>query len=164
MTTILFLCHGNICRSPMAEMIFRELVGRSGLDDRFCAVSAAVSTEETGNDIYPPAKRILRQKGIPFGLHRAHLVTKAEMESAALVIIMDEQNRRRLHYLFGNKFDAKTHLLMEYAGEKRSVADPWYTDDFEQAYRDIDTGCRGLLGSLTDAEWRKPSEMQSSSL
>ena len=150
MTTILFLCHGNICRSPMAEMIFRDLANKEGLGNRLCAVSAAVSTEETGNDIYPPAKRMLKQKGIPFTSHRAHLVTKTEMESATLVIIMDEQNRRRLHYLFGNRFDAKTHLLMEYAGESRSVADPWYTDDFEAAYRDIDAGCRGLLRTLTD--------------
>ena len=150
MTTILFLCHGNICRSPMAEAMFRELTRKAGLDDRFRAVSAAVSTEETGNDIYPPAKRMLKQKGVPFASHHAHLVTKAEMEEAAIVIIMDEQNRRWLHYLFGNKFDGKTHLLMEYAGEMRAVADPWYTDDFEQAYRDIDAGCRGLLKSLTE--------------
>ena len=150
MTKILFVCHGNICRSPMAEMIFRDLADKAGLGDAFRCFSAAISNDEIGNDIYPPAKRILRQKGVPFTPHRAHLVTKAEMEGSDLVIIMDEENRRRLHYLFGSSFDAKTHLMMEYAGETRSVADPWYTDDFEAAFRDIDAGCRGLLRALTD--------------
>ena len=152
MTTILFLCHGNICRSPMAEMIFRDLADKAGLGERFCAVSAAVSTEETGNDIYPPAKRILREKGITISPHRAHLVTRTEMNEAQLVIIMDGQNLRWLHRLFGSEFDTKTHLLMEYAGVSRSVADPWYTDDFDSAYRDIDAGCRGLLRMLTDGK------------
>ena len=107
---ILFICHGNICRSPMAEMIFKNLADKAGLRDAFRCFSAAISNDEIGNDIYPPAKRILRQKGVPFTPHRAHLVTKAEMEGSDLVIIMDEENRGRLHYLFGSSFDAKTHL------------------------------------------------------
>ena len=148
MTTILFLCHGNICRSPMAEMIFRDLADKAGCGERFRAVSAALTDDEIGNDIFPPAKRMLRQKGVPFVRHRAHRVTRAELEDAQLVIIMDEENRWLLHRLFGSGFDGKTRLMMEYAGERRDVADPWYTDDFEQAFRDIDAGCRGLLKAL----------------
>ena len=149
-TRVLFVCHGNICRSPMAEAVFRHLAREAGLDGAFHISSAALSREELGNDIYPPAKRMLRQMGIPFAPHRARLVTERELAEAALVLIMDGDNLRRMHRLFGERFDAKTHLLMEYAGETRDVADPWYTDDFAQTYRDIDAACRGLLRAAAD--------------
>jgi len=148
-TGIIFLCHGNICRSPMAEFVMKDLVSKAGRNSDFEITSAAVSDEETGNDIYPPAKRMLHSMGIPFSCHEAHKITLSEYMRSDIVIIMDESNRRLLRWILGNGADfSKVHLLMEYAGEKRSVADPWYTGDFRKAYDDILKGCKGLCGSL----------------
>ena len=141
---IIFLCHGNICRSPMAEWLFKHLAAEAGVSERFEVTSAAVSYEEEGNGMYPPAKRKLYQKGIPFGDHRAHRITPGEYAAADLVIIMD----RMLEYIAGPDREGKVHLMLEYAGLSRDVADPWYTGDFETAYNDILAGCRGLLETL----------------
>ena len=145
---IIFLCHGNICRSPIAEWLFKHLAAEAGVSERFEVTSAAVSYEEEGNGMYPPAKRKLTQKGIPFGDHRAHRITPAEYAAADLVIIMDRSNRRMLEYIVGSDREGKVHLMLEYAGLSRDVADPWYTGDFETAYNDILAGCRGLLETL----------------
>ena len=145
---IIFLCHGNICRSPMAEWLFKHLAAEAGVSERFEVTSAAVSYEEEGNGMYPPAKRKLTQKGIPFGDHRAHRITPAEYAAADLIIIMDRSNRRMLEYIVGSDREGKVHPMLEYAGLSRDVAYPWYTGDFETAYNDILAGCRGLLETL----------------
>ena len=145
MTKVLFICHGNICRSPMAEFILKDLAARAGREKDFFISSAAVSSEETGNDMYPPAKRILREKGVPFERRHARRVTAEEMDTYDLIIVMDGSNRRNLERMFGTFFTRKIRYLSEYAGIGRDVADPWYTDDFETAYSDILEGCRGIL-------------------
>ena len=148
-THILFVCHGNICRSPMAEFVMKQLVREAGCADRFEIDSCAVSREEIGNDLYPPAKAKLREKGVPFGHRRARQITRADYESADYILLMDRQNRRWLDRLLGGDPAGKVHLLLEYAGRNDSVADPWYTGDFEAAYQDILEGCCGLLAALT---------------
>ncbi len=148
MIKILFLCHGNICRSPMAEFILKKMVRDAGCEDRFEIASAAVSREEIGNDIYPPARQKLREKNVPFDRRSAHLVTEREMRESDLVVIMDSSNERWLHRLFGDRYDSKIRYLMDFAGERRDVSDPWYSGDFERTYQDIVTGCRALLDRL----------------
>ena len=146
---IIFLCHGKICRRPMAEWLFRHLAAEAGIAERFEVSSAAVSYEEEGNGMYPPARRKLYEKGIPFGSHRAHRITRGEYDAADIVIIMDRSNRRMLEYIVGNDDSGKVHMMLEYAGLNRDVADPWYTGDFEKAYNDILMGCKGLLETLS---------------
>lgn len=133
----------------MAEWLFKHLAAEAGITDRFEVSSAAVSYEEEGNGMYPPARRKLYEKGIPFGSHRAHRITREEYDGADLVIIMDRYNRRMLEYIVGDEDAGKVHMMLEYAGLNRDVADPWYTGDFEKAYRDILMGCRGLLETLS---------------
>lgn len=147
MKKIIFLCHGNICRSPMAEYVMKDLVARKGLSDRFEITSGAVSDEELGNPIYPPAQRKLREKGVPFGHHSAHKISKAEYDDQDMIIVMDRSNLRWLSRIVGD-LDGKVHMMMEFAGQSRDVADPWYTGDFEQTYRDVLAGCEGLLKIL----------------
>ena len=149
MTKILFICHGNICRSPMAEHIFRRMAREAGRGADFDITSAATSNEEIGNGIYPPAQRVLRAHGVPFTAHAAHRVTREECERNDLILVMDRNNLRNMERMFGTRFSEKTRLLMTYAGEARDVSDPWYTGDFETAYRDIEAGCAGLLQALS---------------
>ena len=147
-TSILFICHGNICRSPMAEFIFKDMVRKAGREEEYIIASAAVSREELGNNMYAPARDVLRAHGVPFGKHRAHQVTEQEMREYDLIIIMDESNLHYLRRMFGGRYLDKVRMLMEYTGCIRSVSDPWYTDDFETAYADILCGCRALLSAL----------------
>lgn len=159
---IIFVCHGNICRSPMAEYVMKDLVRKAGLENEFEITSGAVSREEIGNDIYPPAKRKLHEKGVSFSRHAAHQITASEFAQQDLIILMDRSNQRLLGRIVPNWEDAparaplqdtgingKVHLMMEFAGESRDVADPWYTGDFEQTYQDVLAGCTGLIEQIT---------------
>ena len=148
LTKILFVCHGNICRSPMAEFIFKDMVLSKGLEKFFHIESAAVSTEETGNSIYPPAKRCLNAHGIQFDKSKtARQITRADYDRFDLIICMDRMNLRWLRYIIPDDPGNKVHLMMSYTGTDRDVADPWYTGDFETTYRDITQACKSLLGS-----------------
>lgn len=143
---IVFVCHGNICRSAMAEFVMKDEVRRTGRENEFEISSAAVSTEQIGNDMYPPAQRKLREKGVPFTRHSAHQITRREFDEADLVVLMDASNRRILSRLIpGSDSSTKTALLMDFTGTPRDVADPWYTGDFEATYRDVLAGCRAIL-------------------
>lgn len=144
MKSVLFVCHGNICRSPMAEFVFKDMVRKAGLED-VRIDSAAVSYEEEGNDIYPPAKRTLQVHGIPFSKHRAHRISDAEASEYDLVVIMDTSNQRLLSHIISPMNMSKVHKMMEYAGLNSDVSDPWYTGDFEKTYQDITDSCAGLL-------------------
>ena len=145
---LLFVCHGNICRSPMAECIMKDLVNKAGLSHQISVSSAALTTEEIGHDMYPPARRMLTAMGIPFTPRRARLMSRTDYTAADLVLAMDEENLYHLRRLIGDDEEGKIHLLMEYAGEKREVADPWYTGNFRKTYDDIRRGCEGLLQAL----------------
>ena len=162
MIKIMFLCHGNICRSPMAEYVMKDLVKKAGLSDEFEITSGAVSDEEWGNPIYPPAQRKLREKGVSFGRHSAHKISALEFADQDLVIVMDRSNLRWLSWIVkdyssspagasieGSGISGKVHMMMEFTGQTRDVADPWYTGDFEQTYQDVLAGCTALLKLLT---------------
>ena len=143
----LFVCHGNICRSPMAEFIFKALAQAKG--KAVYAESAAVSTEEIGNSIYPPAKRCLNAHGIPFDTSKtARQITRADYDRFDLIICMDRMNLRWLKYIIPNDPAGKVRLMMSYAGQDRDVADPWYTGDFETTYRDLTEATEKLLEAV----------------
>lgn len=149
MTKLCFVCHGNICRSPMAEFVMKDLVKKAGLEDEFVIASSAVSAEELGNHVYPPAKKVLKEHGISVGDKHAELLTRRDYDLYDLLIAMDTSNLRNIDRIIRSDPEGKVHLLMSYAGKSASVADPWYTGDFETAYNDIREGCEGLLRSLT---------------
>ena len=153
MTKILFICHGNICRSPMAEFVMKDLVKKAGMESQFHIESAATSTEEIGNPVYPPARRKLAEHEISSDGHAARQLRNEDYDRFDLLIGMDKANLRNIHRICGGDFDGKIHLLMEYAGyPEAEVADPWYTDDFEATWRDVLAGCQGLLGALRSKE------------
>lgn len=149
MKKILFVCHGNICRSPMAEYIMKDLVKKAGLEDQFQIASAATSREEIGNPVYPPARRKLAEHGISCDGHAARQLRNSDYEEYDLLIGMDRANLRNMYHICGGDFNDKMHLLMEYVGRpEQEVADPWYTDDFDATWRDVLAGCQGLLDHL----------------
>ena len=139
MVKILFVCHGNICRSPMAEFVMKDIVKKAGRAGEFQIASAAVSREELGTPVYPPARRELQKHGIACDGHRAHQITRSDLESYDLIYYMDGSNARYLRRLFGDDA-AKCRPLLE-----RDVADPWYTGDFGATWDDICEGCRRIL-------------------
>ncbi|SDB21801.1 protein-tyrosine phosphatase [Ruminococcaceae bacterium FB2012] len=145
MRRIMFICHGNICRSPMAEFIMKELVRREGREEEFVISSCAVSTEELGNGIYPPARAELERRGIPCGRHRAVQLSRKDYGSYDMFIVMDKSNLRRARDILGGDPEGKLSMLMTHAGISRDVSDPWYSRRFDVAFEDILQGCEGLL-------------------
>lgn len=143
---IIFVCHGNICRSPMAEFVMKKLLADKGAAENFDISSAAVSYEEFGNDIYPPAKKKLREHHIPFAPHKAHRITQREFDNADYVILMDRSNINILRSVLDTSCgENKIHLLLDFTGKPgREIADPWYTGNFEQAFQEIKEGCSAL--------------------
>lgn len=149
MIRVLFVCHGNICRSPMGEFILKALVKAKGLEGRYHIESAAVSMEEIGNPIYPPAKRCLTQHGIQFDNgKRARQVVRADYDRFDRIVCMDQSNLRLIRRIIPDDPQGKIHLMMSYAGVSRDVADPWYTGDFEVAFQDILEGCEAMLSNI----------------
>ena len=148
MTKILFVCHGNICRSPMAEFVMKDMVKKSGLEKEFLIESAATSTEEIGNPVYPPARRKLAEHGIDCSGKTARQLRKSDYEKYDLLIGMDRANLRNMRRICGGNSVDKMHLLMDFTDRPGEVADPWYTRDFDATWRDVDEGCRELLEML----------------
>ena len=145
MTKILFVCHGNICRSPMAEFIMKELVESKGLAEQFYIESAATSLEEIGNPVYPPAKRVLEKRGINCSSKRARRVTKADGEKFDYIICMDSYNVSNISRILSENDFSKVSKLLDFTDNPRDVADPWYTGDFSATERDVCEGCKGLF-------------------
>lgn len=148
MIKILFVCHGNICRSPIAEFYMKDLVQREGLAKEFEIASAATSTEELGNPVYPPARRKLAEHGINCHGKYARQMWGNDYAYYDLLIGMDQKNLRNMKRICGGDEEDKIHSLMEYTEHPRDVADPWYTRDFDATWHDVEEGCQKLLEYL----------------
>lgn len=148
MIKVLFVCHGNICRSPMAEYVMHDLVKKAGREAEFYIASAATSGEELGNDVYPPARAELLAHGVDCPKRAARRLTRRDFDEYDLLIGMDEANLRNMRRIGGDGCAGKISLLMDYTDRPGSVADPWYTRDFGATWRDVSLGCRGLLERL----------------
>ena len=146
--SILFICHGNICRSPMAEFVLKHLVKQMGVEDDFYIASAATSYEEIGNDIHRGTRKKLKEEGIPFEKRAAVRATKQDYDDYDYLIVMDRYNVSYLSRIVGVDKEGKIKMLLEFAGENRDIADPWYTGNFDKTYDDVLRGCEGLLRFL----------------
>ena len=145
MVKILFICHGNICRSPMAEFVFKDIVEKSGISDKFYVASAATSHEEIGNPVHYGTAKILDELGITYSGKRAIHLEKSDYEKYDYLVCMDSANVRNTLRIVGGDAEKKIHKLLKFADSYEDVADPWYTGDFDRTYQDILTGCKGLL-------------------
>ena len=163
-TRILFVCHGNICRSTMAQCVMQHLVDERGLAERFTIDSAATTNEEIGMPIYPPARDKLKAEGVPIVPHRARRVQAGEQAGWDCIVVMDDENVRHLRRILGPENMGKVRKLMSYveggaaaATTARDVAEPWYTRDFDATYRDVDAGCRALLAHIANEQGWEPA-------
>ncbi len=148
MTRILFVCHGNICRSTMAQYVMDWMVERAGRAGQVECDSAATSTEELGNPVDPRTRRRLEQAGIPCGEHHSRQMTRADYGRFDLIVGMDSLNMRNMMRILGSDPDDKVHLLLDWSDAPRDISDPWYTGDFERTYQDVTEGCEALLAAL----------------
>jgi len=148
MKKILFVCHGNICRSPMAEFVMKDLVQKRGLSDRICVASAATSTEELGNPVHPGTRRKLQEHGIRCNGKTARQLTRGDYAEYDLLIGMDEYNMRNMRRMLGGDPEGKLYKLLSFCQSRADVADPWYTGDFDETWRDVVRGCEALLAEL----------------
>ncbi|MBO4242053.1 MAG: low molecular weight phosphotyrosine protein phosphatase [Clostridiales bacterium] len=144
MVKVLFVCHGNICRSVMAQFVFQDMVDKAGLSDQFYVDSCATSNEEIGNDMYPPARRKLQAEGVPFVRHSARRITSSDYERFDYIIAMEEYNLRNIARIIPSDPSGKIRLLLD-----RDIADPWYTGNFDRTYSDLVMGCSSLLDELS---------------
>ena len=152
MHRILFVCHGNICRSPMAEFVMKDLVKKAGLERESAVASAATSTEEIGCPVYPPARRKLAEHGIGCAGHAARQLTAADYDHWDYLVGMDVANLRNMRRICGGDPEGKISLLLDWADRSGDVADPWYTGDFDATWRDVLAGCSGLLAHIRGEE------------
>lgn len=148
MTRILFVCLGNICRSPMAEFVMKELVEKKGLSRQFHIESAATCSDELGNPVYPPVRKLLAERGISTGNKTARRLTSEDYNRFDYIVGMDQNNLRSMLRQFGGDPEGKISLLMDHTGDCRDVADPWYTRDFRATENDVDRGCAALLDKI----------------
>ena len=148
MIKILFVCHGNICRSPMAEFVMKDLVKKAGREWEFEIASAATSTEEIGNPVYPPAGRKLAEHGIGCAGKTARQLRRDDYDKWDYIVGMDSANLRNMRRICGGDPEGKISLLMDWTSHPGNVADPWYTGDFEATWQDVSAGCEGLLAHL----------------
>ena len=147
---VLFICHGNICRSTMAEYVMKDLVNKSNLAEKFYIDSAATSREEIGNQVHHGTRQKLKEQGIPCGNHRARQVTKKEYGEYDYILGMDSWNMTNMMKIFGSDPDKKLHKLLDFSRESRDIADPWYTGNFDDTYNDVCEGCHGLLNYIME--------------
>lgn len=147
---ILFVCHGNICRSTMAQCVMQQMIDERGLAGRFLVDSAATTNEEIGMPIYPPARKKLLAEGVPIVKHRARRIQPGEHQDWDHIICMDEENMRHLRRILGAENMGNVRKLLSYVGERGDVADPWYTGNFDATYSDVVRGCTALLAQVLD--------------
>ncbi len=150
MIKILFVCHGNICRSPLSQSVFQHMVNEMGLEELFLIDSSATSTEEIGNSPHRGTVNKLREQGIPLVPHRAKQITSWEYDEFDYIIGMDNWNMKNLNRMFGGDSEGKLYKLLTFAGSDRDIADPWYTGNFDDTYNDVVEGCEGLMRYLKE--------------
>lgn len=150
MIKILFICHGNICRSTMAEYVMKDLVKKLNLTEEFYIDSAATSREEIGNPVHYGTQQKLKEQGIPCGNHLARQVTKKEYAEYDYILGMDSWNMKNMMRIFGSDPDEKIHKLLDFSSAPRDIADPWYTGNFDATYDDVSEGCQGLLNHILE--------------
>ena len=148
MLSIMFVCHGNICRSPMAEFVMKDIVRKTGLESEILVESAATSTEEIGNDIHRGTRQKLTKENIPFTRRSARQITSDDYQKFDYLIGMDDENIFNMRQRWNNDPENKIFLLLEFAGKTREITDPWYTGNFENTYSDIVEGCNGLMKDI----------------